>query len=65
MGAMMTDRSYRLATDMEAVRKKMVCCTGTQFDPMVIEEFLEVPDAEWEDLRREVETVSSCTRCPR
>jgi len=58
MDAMISDRPYRRATLMGAVRKEIVRCTGTQFDPMVVEEFLKVPDVEWERLRQDVETVS-------
>jgi putative nucleotidyltransferase with HDIG domain len=64
MDAMTSDRPYRRATTMEAVRNEMVRCTGTQFDPMVVEAFLEVPDTEWERLRLDVETVSVLDALP-
>jgi putative nucleotidyltransferase with HDIG domain len=58
MDAMISDRPYRRATTMEAVRREMIRCSGKQFDPMVVEEFLKVSDIEWERLRQDVETVS-------
>jgi putative nucleotidyltransferase with HDIG domain len=37
--AMMTDRPYRRALDYDAVVKELERCSGTQFDPAVVEAF--------------------------
>ncbi len=37
--AMTTDRSYRAAMDEEAALDELRRCAGTQFDPVVVEEF--------------------------
>jgi len=41
--AMITDRSYRLATDVTHAIVELRHCSGTQFDPIVVEAFC----AEW------------------
>ncbi len=64
MDAMTSDRPYRQATTMDVVRQELIRCKGTQFDPMVVEAFLEVPDVEWERLRRGVESVSMLRALP-
>ncbi len=53
MDAMTSDRPYRSAMSYERARQEMVDCCGAQFDPLVVEAFLRVPRAEWEEIRRE------------
>jgi putative nucleotidyltransferase with HDIG domain len=59
LDAITSDRPYRKASSHVAARKEIERCAGTQFDPAVIEVFLELPDTLWEDLRAEM------TRHPR
>ena len=53
--AMTHDRPYRAAQTMEAARAEIKRCSGTQFDPEVVEAFLEMPDSTWEDLRKDID----------
>jgi len=53
--AMTHDRPYRAAQTMEAARAEIKRCAGTQFDPEVVEAFLEMPDSTWEDLRKDID----------
>ncbi len=59
LDAITSDRPYRRARPYGAARKEIERCAGTQFDPTVVEVFLELPDSLWEDLRAEM------TRHPR
>ncbi len=43
--AMTYDRPYRKAVSIEAARAEIARCAGTQFDPLVVERFLELPGA--------------------
>jgi putative nucleotidyltransferase with HDIG domain len=54
--AITQDRVYRKAQTMEAARKEIQRCTGTQFDPEVVDFFLKMPDSIWQDLQRDIET---------
>ncbi len=56
--AITTDRPYRRARDFAVARAEIVRCCGTQFDPRVVDAFCTVPVAEWEGIRRYVETVA-------
>lgn len=42
--AMTSDRPYRPALSDEAARQEIRQCSGTQFDPEVVEAFLRIPD---------------------
>ena len=57
--AMTSDRSYRDAIGHVAARDELKRCTGTQFDPRVVEAFLAVLERESE--RAEATLVSSAT----
>ncbi len=54
--AITQDRVYRKAQSMEAARKEIERCAGTQFDPEVVDVFLKMPDSIWHDLQRDIET---------
>ena len=56
MDAMLSDRPYRKALPMSYARQEIQRCSGTQFDPRVVEVFLSIPDQHWKDLR---ETLGS------
>ena len=40
--AMTNDRSYRPAMSVSAARKELRRCAGTQFDPYIVAEFLQL-----------------------
>jgi putative nucleotidyltransferase with HDIG domain len=49
---MTIDRPYRKAISMEEASREIARCAGTQFDPGVVERFLEIPQGEWQNIRR-------------
>jgi putative nucleotidyltransferase with HDIG domain len=54
LDAMRSDRVYRKAQSMQAVRKEVELWSGRQFDPQIVKVFLEMPDDIWEDLRKDI-----------
>ncbi len=54
LDAITSDRPYRRANSFAAARREIKNCSGTQFDPAVIQVFLDMPDRLWEDLRAEI-----------
>jgi putative nucleotidyltransferase with HDIG domain len=54
LDALTSDRPYRKATTFSAARQEIKRCSGTQFDPKVVEVYLSLPDQLWEDLRAEI-----------
>jgi putative nucleotidyltransferase with HDIG domain len=54
LDAITSDRPYRKATSFSAARAEIKRCSGTQFDPNVVEVYLSLPDQLWEDLRAEI-----------
>ncbi|RMF75832.1 MAG: response regulator [Acidobacteria bacterium] len=57
--AMTSDRPYRKALSYERARQEIIDFSGRQFDPRVVEAFLEVPPEEWDEIRAHVERVLS------
>lgn len=55
LDAITSDRPYRAAQPISAAREEIIRCSGAQFDPKVVEVFLNMPDSIWEDLRREID----------
>jgi putative nucleotidyltransferase with HDIG domain len=51
LDAMISDRPYRSALPIEHARAEIQRCSGTQFDPEIVEVFLQIPDSTWLDLR--------------
>lgn len=49
LDAMTSNRPYRKALPLEAVTAEVQRCTGTQFDPDIVDLFLSITRAEWED----------------
>lgn len=62
--AMTSDRPYRAALPYARARQEMIDCSGTQFDPQVVEAFLQVPEPEWEEIRRKVEAELAARPAP-
>jgi HD-GYP domain-containing protein (c-di-GMP phosphodiesterase class II) len=58
LDAITSDRPYRKARPFDDARAEIVRCGGTQFDPRIVEAFLEVAAEEWERIRLDVETVA-------
>ncbi len=54
LDAMTMDRPYRPAQTFEAARKEIQLWSGRQFDPEIVEVFLEMPDHIWEGLRDDI-----------
>jgi len=51
LDAMISDRPYRKALPMGHAREEIRRCSGTQFDPRVVEVFSTIPEEHWIDLR--------------
>ena len=51
LDAMISDRPYRKALPMPHAREEIRRCSGTQFDPRVVEVFSTIPEEHWIDLR--------------
>jgi putative nucleotidyltransferase with HDIG domain len=49
--AITSNRPYRKANTMDAARKEILRCAGTQFDPSIVDVFVATPDSIWLDLR--------------
>ena len=58
LDAITSDRIYRPAQPLKAAQAEIERWSGRQFDPEIVKVFLEMPDAIWEDLRREIEGQS-------
>jgi putative nucleotidyltransferase with HDIG domain len=49
-----SDRPYRKAHSFDTAREEILRCSGTQFDPAVVEIFLKIPRELWQELRAEI-----------
>ena len=54
LDAITSDRPYRRARGFDAARQEILRCSGTQFDPSVVEVFLKIPNELWQELRSEI-----------
>jgi putative nucleotidyltransferase with HDIG domain len=54
LDAITSDRPYRGARTFDAARAEILRCSGSQFDPAVVEVFLKIPDDLWTELREEI-----------
>jgi len=54
MDAITSDRPYRKARSFDAAREEILRCSGSQFDPAVVEVFLRIPTELWHELRAEI-----------
>ena len=54
LDAITSDRPYRKARSFDAAREEVLRCSGSQFDPSVVEVFLKVPNELWHELRSEI-----------
>ncbi|HQU86868.1 MAG TPA: HD-GYP domain-containing protein, partial [Pyrinomonadaceae bacterium] len=49
--AMVSDRVYRRGCSYEAAVAELERCSGTQFDPLIVEAFKQIPKEDWQTLR--------------
>jgi len=54
LDAITSDRPYRKARSFEEARTEIERCSGTQFDPHIVDAFLEIPNDYWHELRKEM-----------
>jgi putative nucleotidyltransferase with HDIG domain len=54
LDAITSDRPYRGAKSFDVARLEILRCSGTQFDPAVVEVFLKIPNELWIELRTEI-----------
>ena len=52
--AITSDRPYRKARSFDVARQEILRCSGTKFDPTVVEVFLKIPNELWHELRSEI-----------
>jgi len=50
MDAMTSDRPYRKALPFKIMIEEVVNCSGSQFDPDIVEKFLAIPKDKWENV---------------
>jgi len=58
LDAITSDRPYRPAQTYEAAQKEILRYSGTQFDPGIVQVFLEMPATFWLGLRKDVNASS-------
>jgi HD-GYP domain-containing protein (c-di-GMP phosphodiesterase class II) len=58
LDAMTSDRPYRKALSYETARAEIRVHCGSQFDPSVVDAFLEFSDTDWKRLREEAEDLA-------
>jgi putative nucleotidyltransferase with HDIG domain len=54
LDAITSDRPYRKSNSFDSAREEILRCSGTQFDPGVVEIFLKIPNELWQELRSEI-----------
>ena len=54
LDAMTSERPYRRALPFSVARAEIICESGRQFDPSVVQAFLSIPERVWETIRLEV-----------
>jgi putative nucleotidyltransferase with HDIG domain len=54
LDAMTSDRPYRKALSITYAREEIQRCSGTQFDPEVVERFLAMDNTLWKELRENI-----------
>ena len=54
LDAITSDRPYRTGSTFAEARREIARCSGTQFDPEIVEVFQRIPDLRWSDLRTQL-----------
>jgi putative nucleotidyltransferase with HDIG domain len=55
--AMRSDRPYRKGATYETAREEILRCSGSQFDPRVVEVFRQIPKETLEKIQQEVDRI--------
>jgi HD-GYP domain-containing protein (c-di-GMP phosphodiesterase class II) len=55
LDAMISDRPYRKALPISDAKAEIKRCSGTQFDPKVVDVFLTLPDTMWRKLQTSID----------
>lgn len=50
LDAMTSDRSYRKALPFQTMIDEVIKCKDTQFDPVIVDQFLKIPRESWEEV---------------
>jgi putative nucleotidyltransferase with HDIG domain len=50
LDAMTSDRSYRKALPFQTMIDEVIRCKDTQFDPVIVDQFLKIPREKWEEV---------------
>jgi putative nucleotidyltransferase with HDIG domain len=58
LDAMTSDRPYRKGTSFAVAREEIARCSGGQFDPSIVDVFLDIPSDSWTGLRAEIGRLS-------
>jgi putative nucleotidyltransferase with HDIG domain len=58
LDAMTSDRPYRKGTNFAAASQEITRCSGTQFDPSIVDIFLNMPLDSWPQLRADIERLT-------
>jgi len=59
LDAIRSDRPYRAGRSFQVALEEIRRCSGTQFDPDVVEAFASVPESGWEAIRQHVEQMAA------
>jgi cyclic di-GMP phosphodiesterase len=54
LDAITSDRPYRKSQTYDVAREEILRCSGSQFDPSIVEVFLKIPNELWQELRTEI-----------
>jgi putative nucleotidyltransferase with HDIG domain len=58
LDAITSDRPYRKGRSFSEAREEIARCSGKQFDPAIVEVFLNIPPLRWSELRQEILRMS-------
>jgi putative nucleotidyltransferase with HDIG domain len=64
LDAMISDQPYRRALPLSHAREEIRRCSGTQFDPKVVEVFLSIPEQHWLELRENLASPFRSAQIP-
>jgi putative nucleotidyltransferase with HDIG domain len=59
LDAITSDRPYREARTFDIARQEILRCSGSQFDPALVEVFVKIPNELWIELRTELNRTNS------
>jgi putative nucleotidyltransferase with HDIG domain len=59
MDAITSDRPYRKGRPLNVAKEEIKRCSGTQFDPELVDAYLAIADEEWSKIRTQVETMEA------